>query len=53
MSTVWKRRLAALTLLGCLIAVGWVENLDDYGPIEPGPNAPAYVDWRTGNLVQP
>lgn len=48
-----KRRLAALTLLGCLIAVGWIENTTDYEPLKPGPNAPAYVDWRTGNLVQP
>jgi hypothetical protein len=40
-------------LLACLIAVGLVENLDAYEPAKPGPNAPAFVNWRTGELVQP
>ena len=53
MTTTWKRRLAALTLLACVLAVGWLENPEDRGPIKPGPNAPAHVNWRTGEVVQP
>jgi hypothetical protein len=43
----------ALILLATLIITGWVESPEDRGPIQPGPNAPAYVNWRTGQLVTP
>jgi lipopolysaccharide export system protein LptC len=45
--------IPVLLLLICLVVVGWIENPADYEPIQPGPNAPVYVNWRTGQLVSP
>jgi hypothetical protein len=42
-----------LVLLALLFIVGWIETPEERGPIQPGPNAPVYVDWRTGELVDP
>jgi hypothetical protein len=53
MSDRARMRVAALGLLACLIAVGWLEKPGEHGPIKPNGNAPAYVDWRTGEVVQP
>ena len=53
MSDRMKLRLAGLALLGCLLGVGLIESPEDHGPMKPGPNAPAYVNWRTGEMVQP
>jgi hypothetical protein len=52
MSERRKIRLCLAALAACVLVVGWVENLDDYD-LQPGPNAPAFVDWRTGEWRQP
>lgn len=48
-----RRRVAAVLALSSLIvAVGLLDDPSLYDP-QPGPNAPAYVNWRTGEVVQP
>lgn len=48
-----KFRLFCAALLGCFIAVGWLEDLSMYEDPKPKVNAPVYVDWRTGEWVDP
>lgn len=50
-----RRRLwpAVLVLLACLLGVALVEDPALHLDPKPGPNAPAYVNWRTGELVTP
>jgi len=53
MTTRARLRLKLVTLAACFLAVAWLENPSDYGPRQTGPDAPTYVDWRTGELVTP
>lgn len=50
-----RRRLwtAVLVLLACLLGVALLEDPALHGDPKPGPNAPAYVNWRTGEWVTP
>ena len=49
------RRLwpALLVLLACFLGAALIDDPDLHGDPKPGPNAPAYVNWRTGQLVTP
>jgi hypothetical protein len=48
-----KEKRILIVLLGLLLLTAWLENPADYEPSKPGPNAPAYVNWRTGEWVNP
>lgn len=49
-----RRRIAAVVLLSAItVAAGLLDDPADHGPIIPVPNAPVFVDWRTGELVTP
>jgi hypothetical protein len=53
-TTVERKTLRAAALFAALLALaGVIDNPEDHGPMKPGPNAPAYVNWRTGELVDP
>lgn len=52
MKTRTKRRLLGLTLAACVLTTWALDDPKMYDP-QPGPNAPAYVNWRTGEVVQP
>lgn len=45
--------IALLALLACLIGTALLDDPALHGDPKPGPNAPAYVNWRTGELVTP
>lgn len=47
-----RMRRVFLVLLGLLLLVGLVDDPASYDP-QPGRNAPAYVNWRTGEVVDP
>ena len=49
-----RKRIRRLLLLlaGCVVAVGLLDDPSMYDP-QPGPNAPVFVDWRTGEWRQP
>jgi hypothetical protein len=49
-----KNRRLLLLAVGLFVAVGLLEDLSAYErDPKPGPNAPAYVNWRTGEWVDP
>lgn len=48
-----RLRLALAVLAACLIGTALLDDPALHGNPEPGPNAPAYVNWRTGEMVQP
>lgn len=48
-----KVAAAAIILAAVLLLTAWVENPADYEPPLPGPDAPCYVNGRTGDLICP
>lgn len=54
MSSKAKLRLKLAILAGCFIVAGAIEDLSLYeADPKPSINAPVYVDWRTGEWVDP
>jgi hypothetical protein len=48
-----RLRLALAVLAACLLGTALLDDPALHGEINPGPNAPAYVNWRTGEVIEP
>lgn len=47
-----RMRRVFLLLLGCVLGVALLDDPSMYDP-QPSPDAPVFVDWRTGEWRQP